>query len=877
MIPNERVEILRRASQLSQVPDIWILLISSYRSTNDDIWYTQIAREIPNLSPARNFVQTPWGVKMVLIVTCCPNPSFGLIITPDTHLQSKYSAEIWSPTLFLGNEGEILMLFYNLCSSWVVTLVRPLSGPALSPLANGKRCNAVFYDAIVLNNFFSNTLSAISHDCEPYKCMRPVDWESTPKQRGQCTCSTGTANSQGIKDEKLSIIISRPDSYSSEHTRSSTDEKVFTNVKDSLESSSQVHGEREAAKALIYPHTGCTLAALSVSVVLIFAQLLLRTGMYIKERLVNVTVVCSYSNKPLTRRSLQPQVLHPERTKSSPWSQKARVKELTYGYSHYLFGCTMLMVCLVCHQSSIACNDIRGELSEFNCLHYDQDSSTFNMNCSFTWTGGTSKCLVLQKNETFEGNGHSIHLDGVTNWEGLFQIATDEQSPSSLDDAPVIHDVHMIGGETSTKGGFIIQSKQKHFIVKNCSSSGVIQGLSFVSGGGICGQQCSGDILITHCWSTGEIRTRAGGIAGRELGIDGDTDNTVTISHCYCTGDIVGENSGGICGFRVGHNNKGMVIIKQCYSLGEIRGSGSGGITGATTARDGGHVSIINCYSRGDITGPNNAGGICGRFTGYNGGTVILTNVYASGTIIGTNAGGLIGHIFNNANEINITMSVYNGDTGDMIGGGSNDAHNTEKNSGDLGDITGTVYCYNDDNTQCWDTDTVWQVVEEEDFPTLQDMPTPLPSATPSPTPSTSTSTGTKTNTNTPSQTALSTATATRTASQTGSLTASRTSSETRTVTSSRLPTSSPSATKTTTSSQSGTLSSRGTPSTSPTGTITSTETASPTETRTKTASPSATPTNKRKREQMELSVQYPPRSVIMKRGVNKKKKKKVT
>ena len=246
------------------------------------------------------------------------------------------------------------------------------------------------------------------------------------------------------------------------------------------------------------------------------------------------------------------------------------------------------------------------------------------------------------------------------------------------------------------------------------------------AGGGICGHGCSGCVRITQCWSTGEIRgDRAGGIAGMDFGLDGGADSAVTISHCYSTGEIVGQFSGGICGCCAGESSQGKVTVKQCYSLGEIGGSQSGGITGVHTARDGGHVFIINCYSRGNITGSGNAGGICGRNTGWKGDTVILTNVYASGTIVDqNNAGGLIGGIDNNANEINITMSVYNGDTGGMIGAGSNNAHNKENNSGDLGNITGTVYCYNDDygdgkhKEYCWDTQTIWQAVKDH-FPIL--------------------------------------------------------------------------------------------------------------------------------------------------------------
>ena len=43
--------------------------------TNDDSWYTNIARELADLKPEHNFVTTHRGLKKVLVVTfwhCCP-------------------------------------------------------------------------------------------------------------------------------------------------------------------------------------------------------------------------------------------------------------------------------------------------------------------------------------------------------------------------------------------------------------------------------------------------------------------------------------------------------------------------------------------------------------------------------------------------------------------------------------------------------------------------------------------------------------------------------------------------------------------------------------------------------------------------------------
>ena len=100
----------------------------------------------------------------------------------------------------------------------------------------------------------------------------------------------------------------------------------------------------------------------------------------------------------------------------------------------------------------------------------------------------------------------------------------------------------MVDGKTgSSGGGFIVQSRQNHFVVENCSSSGVIDGGSKADygDGGICGGACSGYVLIANCWSTGEIRgERAGGIAGSTCSRGG---GKVHITRSYSTGDITGD------------------------------------------------------------------------------------------------------------------------------------------------------------------------------------------------------------------------------------------------------------------------------------------------------------------------------------------------
>ena len=557
-------------------------------------------------------------------------------------------------------------------------------------------------------------------------------------------------------------------------------------------------------------------------------------------------------------------------------------------------GIACTAACILC-QSSFACTNIRNDMSEYPCIEYDAENSTFNLVCSFQWTDYRD-CIILLKNERFEGNGYTIRLIGGFNppsWEGLFEIEEPgwRGGPSSLEDAPVIQNLRMLDGQTSFKGGFIVRAEQKNFIVKYCSSTGIIEGTNdgdcgwgqwgsrSCGGGGICGHGCSGDILITYCSSSGEIRgSFSGGIAGRDLGSDGGADNTVTISHSFSTGNMqFGSGKGGICGLNAGGNSGGSLTIDHCYSVGNIRGRQSGGITGSHTARDGGHVSINNCYSlgditdrwcggitgshaaindghlsitnsysRGDITGSDvsYAGGICGAMTGEDSGTVVFTNVYASGRILGENAGGLIG-IVSLYGRITITMCVYNGNSGNMMGSSDPGPFVTiEKTSGDLADITGTIYCY-EDGEECWDSETVWVPIRDE-LPRLQNMPNspsfaspePFPSATPTGT-LTSTATSTSSTTSTQTTTPSDTPTATRTSSQTASLTTTPSDTPTATGTPSQTasltPTSTPSMSWTRSPTNSVTSTGSPTVSSSPTSSLIFTAT------RTSSSSPIAT------------------------------------
>ena len=428
------------------------------------------------------------------------------------------------------------------------------------------------------------------------------------------------------------------------------------------------------------------------------------------------------------------------------------------------------------------------------CIHYDSAATTYYLSCSFNWTEYRTvhDFLTLKRNEVFDGRNYRVDLVGVNEWTGLFRIDESGQyGPTSLEDAPTIRRLHLNGGKTIPGGGFIVGPRQKHFTVESCSTSGYINGTHSPSrgGGGICGEKCSGEILIADCLSTGKIDVASGGIMGSNIGFKGgwvnitrsrstgaifgaqsggicgssagSSDGKVLISYSYSTGDIFGSKSGGLCGHKAGERHGavyihfssssgriggaesgglcgrqaghkwGMIRISQSYSLGEISGLNSGGILGRETGSTHGNVTIHDCYTRGDISGELWSGGICGFKTGSKKGSVLIENAYSSGHVKSSSAGGLIGHTASDSHNIIIHNCVYNG--GPMISTDDFEQVVLKHNSNSLTSILGQIYCPMENN--CWDTSTIWRAVPD-DVPRLHVEI--APSATPSVTPSTS-------------------------------------------------------------------------------------------------------------------------------------------
>ena len=292
---------------------------------------------------------------------------------------------------------------------------------------------------------------------------------------------------------------------------------------------------------------------------------------------------------------------------------------------------------------------------------------------------------------TFDGNNHTISNLYINNKSythtGLFgelglYVVTGEQGVYNLNLADV--DITSVGNYVGAVAGHVV-GDFGHWIIKNCSVTGKISGVSNTGGvagyvnynchiskcsfsgtvngdrsvGGIVGEFIAADMI--NCYSTGWVRgnTNVGGVAG-------NSENGGGIKNCYSTSSVIGAiiNAGGIVG-----SNENPII--NCYSTGNIQGdSNVGGIAGVLKS---GYTSIGNCYAAGPITGNSNVGGVAGianndctinRCAALNG---EISSANAADTATFGRVAGVSTALLNNLafNNMLVDNSIINAGTGD--------------------------------------------------------------------------------------------------------------------------------------------------------------------------------------------------------------------
>lgn len=208
---------------------------------------------------------------------------------------------------------------------------------------------------------------------------------------------------------------------------------------------------------------------------------------------------------------------------------------------------------------------------------------------------------------TIDGSSNNVIIDGVENWLGLVKNGTSQTFGYSN---TTIQNINMNTSGGSTLANYYGWICWEYFCsgsnfneVNNCSSNGNIN----FNCGGISGQYTSsnnGSIVFNNCNSSGDIGNSAGGISGYYFCYN---QGNATINNCFSTGNIDAEG-GGITGQGTG-KLQGTVSYNNCYSSGNI-GTWAGGIVGYNAYSS----TITNCYSTGAISGEN-SGGIMGRLS----------------------------------------------------------------------------------------------------------------------------------------------------------------------------------------------------------------------------------------------------------------------
>ncbi len=136
------------------------------------------------------------------------------------------------------------------------------------------------------------------------------------------------------------------------------------------------------------------------------------------------------------------------------------------------------------------------------------------------------------------------------------------------------------------------------------------------------------DGTVSNCYATGSV-------SGENFvgGLVAVNSSYGTVSNCYATGTVTGTGTGWYVGGLVGEN---WGTVSNCYATGSVTGTGYcvGGLVGVTPLST---STVSNCYATGNVTGEFRVGGLVGHHRGT------VSNCYATGSVTGGHSGGMVG------------------------------------------------------------------------------------------------------------------------------------------------------------------------------------------------------------------------------------------
>lgn len=300
--------------------------------------------------------------------------------------------------------------------------------------------------------------------------------------------------------------------------------------------------------------------------------------------------------------------------------------------------------------------------------------------------GEVSNLNITNATVSSSGNYYGVLVRSIT--KDNCEISNITVSNSSVSGARHVGGlIGRIDGPTSCK-------------VTNCSADVNVTGSSYYLGG-LIGYMTGG--TIEGCHATGSVTCNLSGTYAHVGGLIGTVAGG-TIKNCYATGDVneTVSGKGALLGGLIG-DFAGPAALSNSYATGNVTSTytRAGGLVGGIGKCA---VSISDCYCTGEVSANNDSGGFVGYVENDAAANLTITNGYSTSalTIAGARKGILIGNTMSMGTItcigfVNLSdTALYNGSVNPISG-------NESKNySGTEGTILSHAQAFGWDFTTVW-------------------------------------------------------------------------------------------------------------------------------------------------------------------------------
>lgn len=206
--------------------------------------------------------------------------------------------------------------------------------------------------------------------------------------------------------------------------------------------------------------------------------------------------------------------------------------------------------------------------------------------CGFNYEGIITSCDNAAQ---VSGALHSGGVCGFSNYHGTIALCRNTGQVSGTD--------NRVGG---------VCGYNSISVISECYNAGQVSGTGKNNIGGICGENGSGSIL-TSCHNTGPVEGEesVAGICGLNTGgmVNSSRNDGAVSGAMYV---------GGVCGF-----NLSSATVTACYNTGDVSGDDvTGGVlVGGVCGFNNQESTLSDSYNTAQVIGKSNVGGVCGLNT----------------------------------------------------------------------------------------------------------------------------------------------------------------------------------------------------------------------------------------------------------------------